>query len=937
MLKKPNLWLLAPVAAAVLGLGSMAEAAGGKGREKDESREIEMRQRWFAETRGLTENPDAHTLRASAVDATESDELSMKAFRFAVGETWQEMGPSSQNMNGWRMGKVAGRANVVLPDPRNDDVVYFGAAAGGLWKSADAGQSWTPLFDNVGTLPIGALAFSPSNADHLWVGTGDKNGGGCAGYFGMGVFLSEDGGQTWQARNGSGASALPLSIVNAVAVHPQNENLILAGGAGMCGSNGALTGPGIFRSEDRGQTWTKVIAANTEDIHFVPGTDTVYAGVYGNGVQRSDDGGKTWRPVNNGFAFVSGRIRLGLSASDPNVLYTLQGGTVHRTRDGGASWTKLATNACDGQCTYNLTLDVHPSDPNTVLVGTIRPFRSTDGGATFAPLTATWGTRQEVHQDTHVVRYSRRDPNRFWVGGDGGVWRTENAGAAWINMNANLNVTQFYDIAIHPSKSGVIFGGAQDNGSSARLAEENQWDLTFASGDGFMNIVDPTNPAIVFQTSYPNGGFPSIVRSLGGGARNTFAGLSNAGLESGSFPWVTPLAVAGNRLFVGSEKLYRATTSANPFRWQKISNSLGSSISVIQPTKIGNATPTYVGTAGGKIFMTNDAGAANVVLKDVSAGYPGGRVTDIAVDVANGKRAFVTRGGFGFSRLYRTLDGGATWQAIGNGLPNVPANTVAIDTVNANRIFVGTDVGVFESIDGGMNFNSFNTGLPAGLVITDLEIDNAPHVLVAGTYSRGAWRLKLANNVGNQAPAAQMSFTRNGLTVSFRDESTDADGSLTARRWSFGDGSTSTDANPVKTFATAKDYNVTLTVLDDKGGRGAITSPVVLSPPPPAPCMLNQTSGSFAGAAGQTQFPLGASYTTTAEGLHAFCLSGPTGTDFDLYLDKWDGSNWVQVGGSESASSIEEVEYNGAAGQYRVRVSNYAGEGAYLLNYRKPD
>jgi hypothetical protein len=159
--------------------------------------------------------------------------------QFQAGEVWEPVGPSSMDMSGWIMGRVAGRLNAVTPVPGNEDTVYIGSAAGGVWKTTNAGASWTPIFDNVGTLPIGAVTLDPNNSNVVWVGTGDKNGGGCAGYFGQGVYLSEDAGATWNARNGAGATNLPLNIVNAVAIQPTDSNVILAGGAGSCSATGA--------------------------------------------------------------------------------------------------------------------------------------------------------------------------------------------------------------------------------------------------------------------------------------------------------------------------------------------------------------------------------------------------------------------------------------------------------------------------------------------------------------------------------------------------------------------------------------------------------------------------------------------------------------------------------------------------------------------------
>ena len=804
--------------------------------EGDESWQIEQRQIWFERTRGLRDTADATRLRASAVSELKLQQRITRERHLAGGEVWQELGPSSMDMTDWGMGRVAGRLNAITPDPADNDIVYIGSAAGGVWKTTNGGVDWAPMFDEVGTLPIGAITLDPANPNAVWVGTGDKNGGACAGYFGQGVYLSEDGGETWNARNGSDASAMPLSVINAVAIQPTDNNVILVGGSGSCSAGGGLANPGVYRSADRGLTWTQVLDNNVEDLVFEPGTATVFAGLIGTGVQKSTDGGATWSDSSSGLTASGSRMRLAMAPSDSHILYVLTGRSagsrLFRSDDSGATWTQRNSTLCEGQCTYNQTLAVHPSDPDTVLVGTIRPARSTDGGTTFVPLTDPWGTNQMVHQDTHVVAYSQSDAVRFWIGSDGGIWRSDDGGASFLNMNSNLNITQFYDVAVHPGDANVMFGGAQDNGSSGRRTSL-LWDLTFASGDGFMNAFDQNDPSIVFQTSYPSGGFPNIVRSLQGGSNGSYSGMPTAGLVEGNFPWVTPLATAGSLLFVASDTVYRTTTTGDS--WTAISPDLGADVSVITPVLHGSLTTTFVGTSNGRIWASADAGAPVPLFSEVTGDYPGGRVSDIAIDPLDAQRVFVTREGFNASRLYRSGTGGTTWVAVGGGLPNVPANSVAIDPLDTDRVFVGTDIGVYESVDGGDNFAAFATGMPLGAVVVDLEIDDNPHVLTAGTYSRGAWRVVLGGSSTNLPPTADFTAVMDGLTASFTDRSIDSDGSIVAHSWDFGDGSAvSTETSPSHTYATHGRYTVTLTVTDD-GGLGGSYSRILRIPAPPIP------------------------------------------------------------------------------------------------------
>ena len=389
---------------------------------------------------------------------------------------------------------------------------------------------------------------------------------------------------------------------------------------------------------------------------------------------------------------------------------------------------------------------MHPTVSDTVLLGTIRPWRSTNGGTTLTVLTSTWGSSQKVHQDTHVVRYSRTNGNRFWVGSDGGLWRTDDGSSTFVNLNNGINISQFYDIAVHPSNS-KIFGGAQDNSSSAR-STSNTWDVVTVTGDGFTNAVDSANANYVFITSYPQSGYPAIYRSTSGGGTSSFSSLATTGIPAAAatFPWETELTMiqgsTTSYLFTGSSQVFRANARATSWSWTAISTNLaGSTLSAFGNQNGGNTL--YAGFQNGRIFRSDNALATSPTWTEVTGTIPSGWISDIAVDEANASRVFVTRSVFGSTKLYRSTSGGSTWSAVGAGLPDVPANAVSIDPLLASRIFVGTDIGVYVSEDNGDTFLPQMSGMPLGTVVTDLEIDNSPHILSAGTYGRSAYQLTL--------------------------------------------------------------------------------------------------------------------------------------------------------------------------------------------------
>jgi len=742
--------------------------------------QISQREKWFTESRGLSQVTRPDLLRAAAV--REQEQTLARAPQQTL--SWQSLGPEAMTMLSWVMGPVAGRVSAMAVDPGNENIIYLGTASGGLWKTTTGGSTWTQLFDQVGTQSIGSIYIEPGNPNNVWVGTGEQGRscggttGGSHNYFGMGLFRSTDGGASFVPMNGSGVNKLNLSYVSAILVHPTSPNIVLAGGHGYCDAAGTYYAGALYRSTDGGANWTLSISGPVGDLLMDPTTpNTMYVGVgrwgyAGDGVYKTTNAGANWTRIETAplpYGATTRRIRLAMAPSNAQVIYALinhapaptSDGLTHlyKSPDGGASWSQTNGGACEGQCSYNLCLAVHPTNPNAVLVGSIRHFSSPDSGTTPTWMTSGWGSSQTVHQDTHVLRYSTSNGNRYWAGTDGGLWRTDNGGTSFTNLNSNLHITQFYDVAVHPGNTMAVWGGAQDNSSSGRFGSQ-QWSTTIVTGDGFMNLVDPGNANVVFQTSYPsyapNPVLPSVVRSSSGGGPSTFSSLAKNGLVPDEpYPWVTPLAIYDHDAptptyaFLASNYVYRAQAdqATGSFAWTKISPNISgttNSVNVITPVKNGTNVVIYAGTStNGKIQRTANGLDPSPTWSDVTGNYPVGNVTDIAADPTNAMRVFATRGNFGDSKLWRSTTGGTSWSGVGTGLPNVPANSVAIDPADTNRVFVGTDIGVYQSVDGGTSFQPLMNGMPLGNVVTDLEVDNVPHALVAGSYGRGAWWLDL--------------------------------------------------------------------------------------------------------------------------------------------------------------------------------------------------
>ncbi|GAA0721689.1 hypothetical protein GCM10009105_32240 [Dokdonella soli] len=727
---------------------------------------IRRRDEWFIKTHALDRTHDARGLRAASMQDQQRIASRAAPELLSTSPRWQSVGPRHIQFLDWAVGFVAGRVSALGVRPGDDNVLYLGAAAGGLWKSTTGGTTWTRLSNTFDSPSIGSVlvvAGASTNQDQIWVGTGEPYAGGCYTYFGRGLYYSNNGGASFSSRNGSGLNQLNLSVINAIALKPGTGQTLLAGGFGQCGADGSISGSGIYRTTDNGLTWSSVFGpADVTDVIYNPNNGSiVYAAANGGGVYKSTDAGDHWSQLTGALPVgaAAGSVRLAMAPSDPNTLYALAGNPVglYKTANGGTTWTLANANACEGQCDYNLTLDISPTDVNTVLVGTIRPALSTNGGTTLNFITERFGSAQRVHQDTHVVRFSSSNSKRVWIGSDGGLWRSDDLGGNYTNLSDGLNIAQYYDIALDPRNPDRVYGGAQDDASQVRSDGDN-WAVTVQTGDGFMNAVENAigadNGRRVFQNSYPDDtSMPSVNLSANYGAPNTFDSLATNGIGSKEpFPWVTPMAVTQGMLFIGSNYLYRSATNQNPsgWIWTKVSPDLtgdGSSISVIDVTRADGGTPlrVYVGTDNGHAWRTDNALAANPVWTDISAGLPASRITGIAAVPGNADTVYVTRSAFGSAQLYRSSNAGTTWQPGGTGLPNVPATCVIVDSENSARVFVGTDIGVYESVDNGSTFTPMMLGLPFGAVVSTLRMGGR-HVLVAGTYGTGAWKIDLVTD-----------------------------------------------------------------------------------------------------------------------------------------------------------------------------------------------
>jgi photosystem II stability/assembly factor-like uncharacterized protein len=683
---------------------------------------------------------------------------------------WKLIGPQPISF------QFSGRVTALVPDPRNNGIIYLGSAQGGVWKSTDEGFTWTPITDSQASLAIGCIALDPSNPDIVYAGTGEQNVAFVSdplekwttfNYFSAGILKSSDGGATW-TQLASNFFSGPLNAntggatIGALSVWLKNGKVLLAG---VQGATAATSG--IYRSADGGVTWTNVLsgAAGTEVFFDPSGSGLAYAALgsadltnTANGVYRSSDAGQSWTRISGTGTNVLpsshvGRIALAQAPSDPATLYASltdeqnNGASLglFKTTDGGQNWTALTTpNYCPYACDYSNVIRVDPLDANIVYVGGVLLFYSTDGGATWND-----ANNPQTHVDFHAVAFASGQITRLLAGNDGGVYASGNfstPGMTWTTQfNETLAITQFYSgLSIDPTNVNRGFGGTQDNGL-LRFNGSLRWEEV-TGGDIGATVVDFTNPSTVYASVDC-----AALKSTANGNPGTFSSVSS-GISTFPCGFLPPIVMDpsdSQTLYFGTQKVYQTTSAAAT--WTAISPDLtgcgfsntGCSLDTIAVAS-SNANTVYAASNNGKVQVTTNALAgAGAVWTDISNGLPPRSVTQIAVDPANDRTAYVVFSGFsGFvdakGHVFRTKNLGNAWTDISANLPNIPVNAIVVDPDLPGTLYIGTDIGVFATFDGGVSWSPFGSGLPR-VAVTGLTFHRPSRTLRVGTYGRSAW------------------------------------------------------------------------------------------------------------------------------------------------------------------------------------------------------
>ena len=683
---------------------------------------------------------------------------------------------------------TSGRIAAFAVDPKNRAHYYVAVASGGVWKTENDGTSWTPVFEHEGSYSIGAVAIDPDNFNIVWVGTGENNSQRSVGY-GDGVYKSEDGGKTWK-----NMGLTHSEHIGRILIDPRNPNIIYVASQGPLWAAGGDRG--LYKSTDGGKTWNCVlrISENTgvTDVEMDPtNPDILYAASYQrrrhvwtlidggpeSAIYKSTDAGQSWTKLKEGLPDVDlGKIGLAVSPVSPNVLYaTIEAadhkGGIFRSTDYGVSWERM--NDFDQTAMYYGTIYADPKDVNRIYVMNTLIQVSDDGGKTLHPLGEKW-----KHVDSHAMWIDPKDTDYYLVGCDGGIYESYDRGKTW-SFKSNLPVTQFYDVTVDNSYPFYhVYGGTQDNNSvggpsqtfSASGIVNSDWYVT-AGGDGFHSSVDPVDPDIVYSESQ-YGGLVRYNRATG-----QIIGIQpvpSKGEAPLRWNWDSPLIISPfshTTLYFAANKLFKSTDRGNS--WTEISGDLtrqldrnklkvmGKIWNVDAVAKnastsfYGNCTALsesplkkgmlYVGTDDGLIQVTQDDGH---IWRKIEK-FPGvpemtyvSRVLASQHDVNTVYAAFDNHKNGDFKPyILKSTDAGKTWSSISSNLPdNGPVLAIAEDFVDPDLLFVGTEFGLFFTVNGGKSWTQLKGGLPT-IPVRDIAIQKRETDLVLATFGRGIYIL----------------------------------------------------------------------------------------------------------------------------------------------------------------------------------------------------
>lgn len=701
---------------------------------------------------------------------------------------------SSGTFNGLKLrligpAAISGRIVSIAVNPRNSSEYYIGVASGGVWKTTNAGTTFTPVFDGQGSFSIGYITLDPKDPNVVWVGTGENNSQRSVSY-GDGVYKSEDGGKNW-----TNVGLKKSEHIGRIVVDPRDSKVVFVAAEGPLWSSGGDRG--LYKTKDGGKTWERIlnVSENTgfSDLVMDPSDpDTMYAAAYQrrrhvwtlidggpeSAIYKTTDGGLTWNKLKNGLPTVDlGRIGLAIAPTNPNVVYATveaaeQKGGIFRSIDKGLNWEKR--NPFDSGAMYYAQINVDPRNLDRIYVGSPFYMVSDDGGKTVRRL-----GEKNKHVDNHVIWIDPHNTNHYLVGCDGGLYESYDRAATW-RWFENLPLGQFYRVTVdNDAPFYRVYGGTQDNSTWGAFTQtksvngiaNSDW-LFVNGGDGFASQVDPTDPNIIYA-EYQYGNIVRFDRRTG-----ESVGIIPAEPKGGPpyrYNWDSPILISPhdhNRVYFAANVLFRSDDRGD--NWQVISPDLTRQIDrnklpvmgkVWGPDAVAKNQSTsfygnivsltespkkdgliYVGTDDGLVQVTEDAGKT-WTKHETFPGVPErsyvSKLLASQSDTGTVYAAFENHKQGDFKPyLLRSNDSGKTWTSITGNLPeNGYVHTIAEDAVNPKLLFAGTEFGLWFTVDGGAKWIQLKGGDFPTIAVHDLAIQRRENDLVVGTFGRSIYVL----------------------------------------------------------------------------------------------------------------------------------------------------------------------------------------------------
>lgn len=685
---------------------------------------------------------------------------------------------------------MSGRIADIAIHPEDDNIWYVAVGSGGVWKTKNAGVTWTPIFDDQKSYSIGCVTIDPNNPHTIWVGTGENVGGRHVGY-GDGVYRSKDAGKSWENMGLKESQHIARIIV-----HPKNSNIIWVAAQGPLWSKGGERG--LYKSIDGGKNWKRTLGDNewvgvTELVMDPRNPDWLYAatwqrhrnvaaymgGGFGSGLHRSVDGGETWEKLTKGLPEGNmGKIGLAVSPQKPDIVYAAieldrTKGAVYRSEDRGSSWEKRSDTVSGGTGPhYYQELYASPHQFDLIYLMNWRMLISEDGGKTFNNMQEKY-----KHSDNHAIAFRPDDPDYLLVGTDGGLYESFDLAENW-RFVANLPITQFYKVALDDAEPFYnIYGGTQDNNTQGGPSRTKyyhgirnaDWRVTLW-GDGHQPATEPGNPDIIYS-EWQQGNLTRVDMTTG-----EFVFIQpqaeEGAAQSERYNWDAPILVSphsATRLYFASQRVWRSDDRGDS--WKAISTDLtrkqdrltlpimGETQSWDSPWDVRamsnyntitslSESPLaegliYAGTDDGLILVTeNDGDSWTKIEVGALPGTPGSAfVNDIKADLHDPNTVYVALDNHKYGDLepylFKSVDRGKKWKSMKGTLPERTLIwRIVQDHVKSNLLFTATEFGVYVTIDGGTNWSKLSGNTPT-ISFRDLAIQRRENDLVAASFGRG--------------------------------------------------------------------------------------------------------------------------------------------------------------------------------------------------------